>query len=257
MVPIILTAFGTTADALATYAAIDKVIRRHSPDEEIIWAYSSQVVTRSLQGRGNVAALHIEEALGQLAARGAAQVVVQSLHLFPGSEFHRLHGIARKSSLQVAIGKPLFTEPEDYHALGRILQPILGQRPDEAILLLGHGTSHPVWTAYYTMEKILRRRFGDRLFVGVVEKAPDSSHLIDEIAGCGYTEVFVVPLFLVNGMHYRRDIVGESQESWLARLRRRSITATCLQHGLGLLPGIGELIVAHIASARRNLLANP
>ena len=157
MIPIIMTAFGTTSDALATYAHLDGVIRENCPGEEIVWAYSSRKVTRELQRRENTSAIHLEEALGQFLARGISRVVVQSLHLFPGTEFHRLHAITRQSGLECAIGMPLFTAPEDYDELGRILQPIIPPRPEQAILVLGHGTNHPVWTAYYPLEKILRR----------------------------------------------------------------------------------------------------
>ncbi len=254
-IPIVMTAFGTTADALSTYAALDDRIRRSFPDEEIIWTYSSRVVTRRLQA-SDKPALHLEEALDELAARGVGKAVVQSLHLFPGSEFHRLAKIVGKSGLQCAVGAPLFTTPEDYERLGLILEPIVGDNPEQAVLILGHGTGHPVWTAYYALEKILRRRFGRRLFVGVVEKFPDSSHLPDEIAARGFAETIIVPLFLVGGMHVFRDIVGNGEDelSWMSRLQERNITPTCFHHGLGLVPGMAELVVDHIAEARRKLL---
>ena len=256
MIPIVLTAFGTTADALATYAQIDSSIRKSYPDEEIIWAYSSRVVTRTLQARGKQPVLHLEEALGQLAARGIGKAVVQSLHLFPGTEFHRLVAITEKSGLRCGVGAPLFTTPEDYDQLGRILQPVAGDRTDQAILILGHGTGHPIWTAYYALEKILRRRFGNRLFVGVVEKFPDSDYLPDEIAAAGFTETVIIPLFLVSGMHVHRDIFGDGKDkkSWMVRLHEKNITVTCFHHGLGILPGMAELVVNHIAAAREKLL---
>lgn len=256
MIPIVLTAFGTTADALATYAEIDGAIRKSFPDEEIIWAYSSRMVTRTLQSREKQPVLHLEEALGQLAARGITRAVVQSLHLFPGTEFHRLVAITEKSGIKCGVGTPLFTTPEDYDRLGRILVPVAGDRTGQAILILGHGTGHPVWTAYYALEKILRRRFGNRLFVGVVEKYPDSSHLPDEIAASGFSEAMIIPLFLVSGMHVQRDIFGsgEGKVSWMARLHEKNIAATCFHHGLGLLPGMTDLVVSHIAAAQEKLL---
>lgn len=255
-IPIVMTLFGTTADSLAVYASIEETIRRSYPDEEITWSFSSRAVTRALQA-GDKQALHLQDALAALAARGFDKAVVQSLHLFPGSEFHRLMAVTGTSGLQCSIGAPLFTSPQDYEQLGRIIEPLAGDNPAEAILVLGHGTDHPVWTAYYALEKILRRRFGNRLFVGVVEKFPASDHLPDEIAACGFTQAVIVPLFLVGGMHVRRDIVGdnESGTSWMARLRDRNIAATCYLHGLGLLPGLAELIIRHISEARNKLLA--
>jgi sirohydrochlorin cobaltochelatase len=254
MIPIVMSAFGTTTDAMATYAFIDGMIKKKYPDDDIIWAYSSRKITSEMPRNGKASAIHLEEALRQISARGISQVVVQSLHLFPGAEFHRLHATIRQSGLDCAVGSPLFTSPLDYHRLGRILMPTIDARPGQAILVLGHGTNHPVWTAYYSLEKILRRRFGDRLFVGVVEKYPDSNHLADEIADAGHTEVCIVPLFLVTGMHYRRDIAGDGPASWLNRLKSRGLAVNCLDRGLGLLPGVAELIIDHIALARDTLL---
>lgn len=256
MVPLVLTAFGTTADALATSTALEAAVRRSYPDDELIWAYSSRVVPRLLQDRGQPPRPHLAEVLEQLAGRGITRAVVQSLHLFPGSEFHRLLAVTGKSGLNCGIGAPLFTTPEDYHQLGRILEEAVAVRADQAILILGHGTNHPTWTAYYALEKILRRRFGPRLFVGVVEKFPDSSHLPEEIAAAGFTAAVIVPLFLVSGMHVRRDIFGDGggKDSWLVRLREKNITATCFHQGLGLLPGIADLVIRHIAAARGTFL---
>ena len=254
MLPIIMTAFGTTSDALATYAYLGGMVGNAFPDDEIIWAYSSRMVTRELQQRENQSAMHLEEVLEKLASQGISKIVVQSLHLFPGIEFHRLHQATRQSGLDFAIGLPLFTAPSDYDRLAAILQPVIRSRPEQAILLLGHGTDHPVWTAYYSLEKILRRTFGNRLYVGVVEKSPDSSHLVDEIAEAGFTEVGILPLFLVKGLHYRRDIIGDGPGSWLSRFQRKNIAAGCIADGLGFMPGVAELIITHIASAREKLL---
>ena len=98
--------------------------------------------------------LHPEQVLQNLAARGLSKVIVQSLHLFPGTEFHRLARNSVQSGLECALGMPLLTSPQDYDQIGEILRPVIAARPKKAILVLGHGTDHPIWTAYYCLEKI-------------------------------------------------------------------------------------------------------
>ncbi len=252
-IPIIMTAFGTTSKAIKTYTHLDSRIRDHFPDEEIIWTYSSKMVTRELQERDGSEIVHPEKVLRQLAARGIEKAVVQSLHLFPGIEFHSLHQFIQKSPLECAMGMPLLTTPQDYHEIAEILQPLISKRPEKAILVLGHGTNHPVWTAYYSLEKILRQRFGQRIYVGVVEKDPDSSHLVGEIAEAGFTEICIIPLFLVAGMHYRRDIVSDNKSSWLSQLEKRNISVESIDYGLGLYPGFDKIIIRHIAEAGKSL----
>jgi len=196
--------------------------------------------------------MHPEQVLQQLTARGLTKAVVQSLHLFAGTEFHNLVQLARNSQVECAIGKPILTGPEDYDEVGEMLRPIITNRTEKAIAVIGHGTAHPCWTAYYTLEKILRKKFGGRIFVGVVEKYPDTTKLIDEIADRGFKEVCLIPFFLVAGMHYRRDIVGDSPSSWLSRLQSKKIAVETIDHGLGMYPGFEKIILRHITEARQS-----
>ncbi|MGB3222485.1 MAG: sirohydrochlorin cobaltochelatase [Desulforhopalus sp.] len=252
--PIIMSAFGTTSKAIATYSLLDACIRNHFPQSEIIWAYSSKVINRELQDRKQSTVFRPEEVLHQLAERGISKAIVQSLHLFPGTEFHSLFKIVRESQLNCVVGKPLLTSPADYDQVGEILRPIISKRPDKAILVLGHGTHHPTWTAYYSLEKTLRKKFGERVYVGVVEKYPDTSHLVDEIAGQGFAKVCIIPFFLVAGMHYKRDIINDSNSSWKSRLESRKLEVEAIDYGLGHYSGIENIIIRHIKEAGNSLI---
>jgi sirohydrochlorin cobaltochelatase len=247
-VPIIMSAFGTTSTAIATYTLLDACIRNHFPQSEIMWAYSSKTINRELKDRKQ-SVLRPEEVLQQLADRGISQAIVQSLHLFSGTEFHSLIKTVRESQLNCSVGRPLLTSPEDYDQLSEMLRPTISGRPDKAILVLGHGTNHPIWTAYYCLEKILRKKFGRRVFVGVVEKYPDSSHLVDEIADHGFKEVCIIPLFLVAGMHYKRDIISGSNTSWKSRLESRKLEVESIDYGIGQYSCLKDIIIRHITEA--------
>jgi sirohydrochlorin cobaltochelatase len=251
--PIIMSAFGTTSKAIATYTQLDTRIRNHFPQAEIIWAYSSKAITLGLRERKESTVMNPEEALQRLAARGITKAVLQSLHMFPGTEFHSLLKIAGKAKLECAIGKPLLTTPEDYDQIAELLRPVVSERPGKAILVLGHGTAHPSWTAYYCLENILRKKFGESIYVGVVEKYPDTGHVVDEIAGHGYSEVCIIPLFLVAGMHYRRDIIGDSASSWQSRLQNRKLEVESIDYGLGLYPGFDKIVIRHITEAAKTI----
>ncbi len=85
--PIIMVAFGTTSDATTTYRHIDEKVKEHFPDHEILWSYSSRIITERLQWQGQKEIEHPEELFIKLAEQGYTSAVVQSLHLFPGTEF--------------------------------------------------------------------------------------------------------------------------------------------------------------------------
>lgn len=248
-VPIVIAASGPTSASLATYRHLDNTIRDHFPEKEIIWSYIPRVAKKTLQPPGSNEHLHPEKVLHRLMARGVRRTVVQSLHLLPGSEFHDLQRILGRSGLACTTGLPLFTSPDDYGQLAEILRPTIAARPGKAIVILGHGTTHPIWTAYVCLEKILRRTFGDRIFVGVLEKFPESSGLPVEIKAAGFTEVCIIPFLLIAGMHFHRDIAGDGPNSWISRLSDEALTVEVINHGLGLFPGLEKLIIRHITSA--------
>ena len=251
--PIIIAAFGTTSTAITTYSRLHDSLLDHFQKAEIIWSYSSRKITRELDHRQESTVLHPEAVLQNLAGRGTTRAVLQSLHLFPGTEFHSLAQLSKKAQLDCALGLPLLTSPQDYEAIGEMFRPLITARPDTAIVVLGHGTDHPSWTAYYALEKILRLKFGPRIFVGVVEKYPDSAHLVDEIARSRYEKVCIIPFFLVAGMHYRRDIVGDGPSSWQSCLQQKGIEVETIDQGLGMYLGLEKIVIRHIIEAAQTL----
>ncbi len=251
--PIIIAAFGTTSKALATYSRLNDSLQDYFQKAEIIWTYSSKKIARELHHRQEPTVLHPATVLQYLAARGTTRAVLQSLHLFPGTEFHSLAQLSQKVQLECSLGMPLLTRPQDYEAIGEMLRPLITARPDTAMVVLGHGTGHPSWTAYYCLEKILRLKFGARIFVGVVEKYPDSTHLVDEIAQSGYEKVCIIPFFLVAGMHYKRDIISNNPSSWQSRFQLKGIEVETIDYGLGMYPGLEKIIIRHITEATQTL----
>lgn len=248
--PIVFIAFGTSTKAFATYTRLDQKFRSQYPDEQIIWAYSSRMITKKLQKSGDPNIIHPKELFRKLASQGVEEVVVQSLHLFPGKEFHELCGVAQKSPLRCLIGMPLLTSPTDYRELADILKPTISATSASAILILGHGTDHPIWVAYHCLENILNTLFDKKIYVGVIDKHPDSSHLVDKIAADGIKHICIIPFFLITGMHFRRDITSQDERSWASRLEEKDITVDTIDYGLGLYPGIEHLICRHVEEAK-------
>ena len=248
-IPIVMAAFGTTSRAEATYRIIDAHIRKAFPGHEVHWAYSSRMVKGLVQRKQDKTIKHPHEILRELHARGHGWAVVQSIHLIGGHEFVRLLEEIRHEEIRTSVGLPLLTIPADLLRVGRCLEPIIRAHPEKAILLLGHGTDHPAWTAYPALQQTLRRIFGHRVFVGAVEQFPPSTGLIEEIAAAGFKEVLVIPLLLVAGMHYHQDLMSEENDSWGSRLRQAGISAAIIPEGIGGMAGISDIFCDHIREA--------
>ncbi len=248
-VPIILAAFGTAAKTRASYEFLGSHIQRRFPEHAIFWAWSSRIIKDKTDEHVAESISNPREVLEELHRRHYPWAVAQSLYLIGGHEFIRLVEDSRQSPIRTSIGLPLISSPADYLALCASLAPLINSHPEQAILLIGHGTDHPAWCAYPALQYFLRHHFGPRIFVGVIEGCPSGPEVIGDITGAGYDEVCVIPLLLVAGMHFQRDLAGDRDDSWMTLLSQAKIKAEILNQGIGVLPAVGDIFCRHIEDA--------
>lgn len=248
-IPIILATAGLDRSSQTAGSRIEAAVARHFPNRPIHWGYNARTVSRALaRGRDDIRL--VKDLLKDLALAGHRRAVVQSLHLLPGQEFHELiHDVRQLDEFRCILGMPLFSSFADYGRLIDLLAPLFDRDGAQAVLFVGHGTRHPIWTAYLALEHLLRKRFGQRAFVGVIEHQPESRDLPQRIRNAGFNRVLLVPLFFGAGVHVRRDVMGEDQGSWHSRLRQEGCTVEAIQEGIGLLPGLEQLVLDHIEAA--------
>jgi len=256
-VPIVIVAFGTNAKARDTYEHLGARIRTHFPGHEVICAFSSRIIKKNKGGEQYPAASP-REILEDLYSQHHKWAVVQSLHLIGGHEFMRLVAEADKGPIRTSIGLPLLSSPADFTALCNGLAPLIDAHPHQALLLAGHGTDHPAWCAYPALQYFLRLHFGPRVFIGVIEEGcPSRSEVIAEIKAAGHKKVCIVPLLLVAGMHFHRDLAADSDNSWLNQLARADIQVEIMEQGIGMLPAVSDLFCRHIEEALSAIPDNP
>ena len=248
-IPIILTAFGTTSKAAATYQYIDTAVKSHYCSHEIHWAYSSRLVRHLRRKKGRVDVNHTHEVLAALRQKGHQWAVVQSLHLFCGHEFYRMIGETDVPDIRSSIGLPLLCSLRDHIDVIRAMSPVVGDDPEEAVILVSHGTDHPAWTANTAFHHLLQERHDKRVFSGVVEGGyPGLPDILPEIGRKGFKKVRLVPFMLVAGVHFEEDIMGTG-DSWRTAFESEGITVSYEPTGLGMNPGVMEVFFRHIESA--------
>ncbi len=247
-IPIVLSAFGTTTKAQSVYQGIDGVIRREFPGCDIRWAYSSRLVRDRLHQTGTNSAAGIQEVLASLARAGHRWAVVQSLHLINGHEFYRLLEEVRTAPLRLSMGLPLLSSTADYQRVAQALSSLQESSAAEAMVLVGHGTDHPAWSAYLTLQAFLRDVGGPHIFVGVVEGHPSQDYVVAAVRRAGLNRVRLVPLMLVAGRHYLEDLCHE-EDSWQAAFHRAGCQVTVEPQGIGALPEIIGIFMDHIREA--------
>lgn len=206
------------------------------------------VSCRMKETRGE-ALKHPRQVLEMLKKGGHCWTVVQSLHLIGGHEFYRLLQDIQACPIRAAVGLPLLSTPADYNAVLDHLTPLVEKVPDEAVILVGHGTDHPSWTAYAALDLMCRNRFGDRVMAATIEGGyPDCSHTINRVLTAGFKKVRLVPLLLVAGVHFQEDLAGK-KDSWAAAFRHHGITVALHPDGLGMEKSVIDIFCRHIRDA--------
>ncbi len=247
-IPVVLTAFGTTAKAFSTYEKMDSMFKKELPDHHIIWAYSSRMVKSALKKNKNFDLKDPAEMLAQLRQKGHQWAVLQSLHIIGGHELHRLAAQGNTVDIRLSLGLPLLSSPRDFKEVSQALAPVIPGDPEEAVVIIGHGTDHPSWTSYFALETILRKQYGFRLFTGVVEGFPEMKDTIQRVIDNGFKKVRLIPFMLVAGVHFLEDLT-EEEDSWQKTFESKGIKVSVLPHGLGELDGISKVYSRHIKEA--------
>jgi sirohydrochlorin cobaltochelatase len=248
-IPIVVAAFGTTSRAMQTYAHMDAVFRQRFGGHEVHWAYTSRMVKERLKQKQKHARPHPHEVLTDLACQGHPWAMVQSLHLTSAHEFYRLAAEVDQGGVRTSMGLPLLTAIEDYAAVVRALAPLVEKSEDEALVLVGHGTDHPSWSAYAALQHMFAQQYGAKVHVGAVEEGyPDQQAIIRAVVAGGYTRVRLAALMLVAGVHFEEDLAGD-EDSWKTAFAAAGLQVELEPGGLGLNPQIIEIFCRHMEAA--------
>jgi sirohydrochlorin cobaltochelatase len=248
-IPIVIVAYGTSSKASEIYGRLDRTFRDRFSGHDVYWAFSSQAALKAVQRQGGAGPQRISEVLEALEKDACPSAVVQSLHIICAGEFHRMVRELGCRSMRTFIGYPLLSVLKDYFKVAGALSELISRPKQEAVVLVGHGTKHPGWSAYPALEKILQKELGEGIFVGVLERGyPGRESVLEEIQRKGYTRVRLVPFLLVSGVHVLRDLTG-GQDCWKTFFEGKNIEVIAETNGLADNPGIVDIFCAHIREA--------
>jgi len=246
--PVIIAAFGTTTRARSAYKQVDAQLKQRFPYNDIYWAYTSRVVRTRLEEQ-NIHLPTPQDVLNQLANQGHQWAVVQSYAMLCGHEFYRLKDEVLNGPLRVSIGHSLLCEFDDFVKVIQALAPYFEKDPDEAVILVGHGTDHCCWSVYPAFEHLLIQQYGHRAFVGAVEGDwGDCQTCINQIQKAGFKKVRLVPFMIVAGRHFVEDLTGP-EDSWQNLFENQHIQVSVEPVGIGADPSVVDIFGDHIYSA--------
>ncbi len=254
-VGILLVAFGSSEErAQVSFENIDRKVRATFAGIESRWAYTSTIIRKKLAKQGKLLDSP-EVALAKMMEEDFTHVAVQSLHTIGGEEFHDLlntaHAFRYSGGFQrILVGYPLLATQED---MKRTVEAILGvipkdRKPDEAVLLMGHGTAHPSNAFYAALMFQLQRR-DPRVFIGCVEGYPEIDEILTMLTEKGLKKVYLMPFMSVAGDHALNDMAGDEPNSWKSVLTKAGIQCETILRGTAEYDSFVDIWVDHIRGA--------
>lgn len=257
---ILLVAFGTSvAKAQISYKNIERAVRRNFPDIPIRWAYTSEFIRKKLAKQGQ-SINSVEIALAEMMDQKFTHVAVQSLHTIAGWEFHDLRKNAALFGQMVGgfdsirIGSPLLSTDNDFE---RVVMAFLENLPTsrkktDAVILMGHGTSHPINAAYAALMYHFQRK-DPYIFVGTVEGSPQIDEIKEILLTRNIKTAYLVPFMSVAGDHAVNDMAGKDNDSWKSILTKAGISCSPVLKGTAEYDEIVEIWVDHLKAVLSSL----
>jgi sirohydrochlorin cobaltochelatase len=265
---IVLAPYGSLSSrALATYRRIIEAYEKQFPGHPVRLAFTSRLMSRRLEEREGIFVPGLSGALEDLDSIGCKGAAVQSLHIVPGEEFHKIAAAVRElkggnavglSSL--VLGRPLLSCLQDCQAVSSLLPSILSRHAgishrgeDEGMvtLMVGHGTGHPADSIYCLFARTLKKEHKNILF-GSIEGSLGPEDALQDLNASGARTVLLMPFLIVAGGHAQDDIFGSSSESWKSILLREGYAVSSIRQGIGEFQEIVSIFSEHTRSALLN-----
>lgn len=274
---LLVVSFGTSFNdsRVEDIKGIEDALQAAYPDWSVRRAFTAQIIINHIQARDGARIDNMQQALERAVSNGVKNLVVQPTHLMHGAEYDELMEAVEEYQDQfesVKIAEPLLgevgsdatvingdkkavTEAVTAEAVKDAGYESLDAAKEDgvAFVFLGHGTSHTAKVSYSQMQTQAGDLGYENVFIGTVEGEPEETAceaVIEAAAGAGYKKVILRPLMVVAGDHANNDMAGDEEDSWksmfMAAGKFDSVETQVA--GLGQIPAIQELYVAHTAA---------
>jgi sirohydrochlorin cobaltochelatase len=247
---IVIAAFGTShTSARESLEDFDTMVRERFPGYDVRWAITSRFIVDKLHKAGKLTMFGrrlpvktLEEIYADLRKEGETRVVLQSAHVSPGAEFHKVI-MTEASDLNVKYSHPLLASTEDIQRFVQVLSPRFDDASTAAILC-GHGNErYPEFNAsLIQLDEVVHSAFKN-VFVANVEGQPGFKQVLTKVKNSHFNRVKFIPVMMVAGDHIQNNVMGNNSDSWRSQL---GLPATC-DTGLGSNPAVMEILLDHLA----------
>jgi sirohydrochlorin cobaltochelatase len=259
---IVLACFGSVIEQ-QKYLDLEDMICEKFPDCDIFVSFSSRMVIKLLKKKKNEEYKNLPQTLADIDMLGYKHVVVSSINIFPTDEHEVLKkivdGFKNFSLANIGFTNALLTKAKDTTAFLKDLNEQISKE-DTVNLYVIHGTPKldTVGIDSITYSASFLELISEKNFCCSLEGAFPYFEINDvikiKIQKTGLTKVQVVPLLLVSGNHYVKDMFEIKED--LSEIFESSIVSSLTaseQFNLIELPMIQKIIEKGIQDSFRIL----
>lgn len=251
---IVVVSFGTSHKDTRkkTIEAIEQRIARAYSDYQVFRAFTSKIIIKKIKECENHTVLTVKEAMERLIDDGYTDVIIQPTHVINGIENENMLkdiSVYMDKFHSLCIGKPLLSDTEDYKELVNCMVEENHVGVDEAILLMGHGTSHHGNAVYPAVDYTFRAEGYSEVYMATVEGYPTLEDAMRLMKRNTYKKVILIPFMIVAGDHAKNDMAGDEEDSWKSILEKAGYKVECKMQGLGELEVVQEMFIRHVKEA--------
>lgn len=234
---ILVVSSGTTNEKARkeNIEAVEERIQNEFPGFQVRRAFTSSKIISRLREQGiNIDA--VNEALERLIQEGIDEVVIQPLHIIPGSEYENIISTASKfknNFKTLLMGTPLLYKSNDYVEVVNVLKlQIQKLKQNEAVVFMGHGSRTASNECYSLLQTYIDREKLN-IFVGTIKGEPSIQSITERLKEKSIKRVILRPFMLVAGNHALVDMASDDENSWKSVLQREGFEVNVYLHGLG------------------------
>jgi sirohydrochlorin cobaltochelatase len=246
---IVLAAFGASYEnAQKALVNIKEMAEKKFPENKVTMSFSSNIIRKILAKRGQFFDSP-DEAVKKLKDKGYKRIIIQSLQIIPGTEYELLIELKGKYN-DITVGAPLLSS---YDEMMKVLRLAINEvsssrKPNEAIILVGHGTGHPADLSYIAAANEIKN-IDRNAFLCTVEGHITFKDIVAECIKAGIKKAHIIPFMSVAGDHAHNDMYGEEPESLKSMLKERGIQSEMVMKGLGENKEVAQIWIDHLEQA--------
>ncbi|WP_319764925.1 sirohydrochlorin cobaltochelatase [Maridesulfovibrio sp.] len=238
-----------------------KMTKKAYPEIPVFSAFTSGHVLKKLREQGQELP-SVKQNLENLSEKGFTHVVVQSLHVIPGTEFtniSRLLSRVEKGEIKfekAVVGEPLLTNDQEIDEISDIILNLLEERvaQNEALILVAHGSKYSdSGNSLYDKFKEVLESKDKNAYLGKLNSDESIIKISDKIVESGIKKAYLMPLLFGAGNHVKKDMAGDHEGSWKNIVASRGIEAIPVAHGIGEFDTLARRWMAKLEKAMNEL----